>query len=158
MKNCPVCGLAIQDAAVKCRYCKNWIVTPWGGPPYPTLVSSAPASTSGLAIASMVLGILWIYWIGSIVALVLGYLALGEIRKDPQRLEGRGMAIAGIVFGWVGVATLILVIVMGVYFFGQDEGEKPPAREPRRVALVYREGQFAISPRRGHEPEREPRK
>ena len=28
--------------------------------------------TNGLAIASMVLGILWIYWIGSILALVFG--------------------------------------------------------------------------------------
>lgn len=142
MKNCPVCALAIQDAAVRCRYCKNWIVTPLGGAPYPTLVSSAPASTSGLAIASMVLGILWIYWIGSIVALVLGYLALREIRKDPQRMEGRGMALAGIVFGWVGVATLILVIILGVYFFQQDEGEKPPSREPARAAEVDREGRL----------------
>jgi hypothetical protein len=62
-----------------------------------------------MAIASMVLGILWLYWIGSVLALVFGYVALSQIRKNSQ--SGRGMAIAGVVLGWVGVATLILMII-----------------------------------------------
>jgi uncharacterized membrane protein len=65
-----------------------------------------------MAIASMVLGIIWIYWIGSILALVFGYVALGQIKQRGQ--TGRGMAIAGIVLGWVGIATLATVIVIGV--------------------------------------------
>src|SRR5688572_14502250 len=35
----------------------------------------APPATNGLAIASLVLGILWLWWIGSILALVFGYIA-----------------------------------------------------------------------------------
>jgi uncharacterized protein DUF4190 len=89
----------------------------------------------------MVFGILWIYWIGSIVALILGYLALREIRKDPQRIEGKGMAIAGIVFGWVGIATLILAIVAGVYLL-QNEQDKQPSREPVKAALPRAEDQL----------------
>jgi hypothetical protein len=72
------------------------------------------ATTNGLAIASMVLGILWLYWIGSILALVFGYVAKGQIDRSAGRQTGRGMAIAGIVLGWIGVAALVLVVVMAV--------------------------------------------
>lgn len=69
-------------------------------------------TTNGLAIASMVLGIVWIYWIGSILALVLGYVARKQIRERNQ--NGDGMAIAGIVLGWVGVGFLVLIIAIGL--------------------------------------------
>jgi hypothetical protein len=73
-------------------------------------------STNGLAIASMVLGILWLYWIGSILALVFGYVAKGQIDRSGGRQTGRGMAIAGIVLGWIGVAMIALFIVLAVAF------------------------------------------
>ncbi|MEU5880390.1 DUF4190 domain-containing protein [Spirillospora sp. NPDC047279] len=65
-----------------------------------------PAGTNGLAIASLVLGILWLCWIGSIVAIVTGFIALGQIRRTGQ--SGRGLAIAGIVLGVLGVLTGIV--------------------------------------------------
>ncbi len=68
--------------------------------------------TSGMAVASMVLGILWLYWIGSILALIFGYQARKEIDREPGRLEGRGMATAGIVLGWVGLGALTIVILI----------------------------------------------
>jgi hypothetical protein len=76
--------------------------------------------TNGLAIASMVVGILWLYWVGSILALIFGYIARGQIRQRQE--AGDGMAIAGIVLGWIGIATLVLVIILAVAagngFFG----------------------------------------
>jgi hypothetical protein len=54
----------------------------------------------------MVLGILWIWWVGSILALVFGYIALRQIRAGNQ--SGRRMAVAGIVLGWAGVAVAIV--------------------------------------------------
>jgi hypothetical protein len=60
----------------------------------------------------MVLGILWVYWVGSILALVFGYIAKSQIDDSGGRQRGRGMAIAGIVLGWIGVGLLILVIVL----------------------------------------------
>ncbi|MFZ5851804.1 MAG: DUF4190 domain-containing protein [Actinomycetota bacterium] len=75
--------------------------------PYP---QSASAPTNGFAIASMVLGITWIYWIGSILALVFGYVALDQIRKGNQ--QGAGMAMAGIVLGWIGVGVLLIVLFL----------------------------------------------
>jgi hypothetical protein len=59
-----------------------------------------------------VLGILWLYWIGSVLALVLGYLALRQIRKSNGWQDGRGLAIAGIVLGWVGVTVLAAVVLL----------------------------------------------
>jgi hypothetical protein len=67
-------------------------------------------STNGLAIASMVLGIVWVWWIGSILALIFGFVARKQIRARGQK--GDGMAIAGIVLGCVGAATLILFIIL----------------------------------------------
>lgn len=75
--------------------------------PYPPYVVVRP--TNGMAIASMVLGIVWIYWIGSILALIFGYVARAQIRRSGQ--GGDGMAVAGIVLGWVGVGVLCAVLV-----------------------------------------------
>jgi uncharacterized membrane protein len=74
--------------------------------------------TNGLAIASMVLGILWVWWIGSVFALVLGLIALSQIEASQGRQTGRGMAIAGIVLGLVGVATLLLLLGGVGFVFG----------------------------------------
>jgi hypothetical protein len=93
----------------------------YGGqqPPHASLAYQSPGyyapiakATNGMAIASMVLGILWIYWIGSILALVFGYVALSQIKKRNE--NGRGMAITGVVLGWVGVGILLLIFVIAL--------------------------------------------
>lgn len=79
-----------------------------------TMTAGASAASgvgyNGMAIASMVLGIVWTYWIGSILALVFGYVARRQIKRSGQR--GNAMAVAGIVLGWVGVAALAAVITV----------------------------------------------
>ena len=82
---------------------------PYGYPPYGYPV---PRRTNGFAVASMVLGILWLYWFGSILALVFGYTAKRQIRERGE--AGGGMATAGIVLGWVGVGFLALGLLFGV--------------------------------------------
>lgn len=78
-------------------------------PPPPVVYQ--PQKTNGLAIASLVLGIVWIYWIGSILALVFGYQARSQIDASGGAQSGRGMAVAGIVLGWVGLGFLGLGVV-----------------------------------------------
>ena len=80
---------------------------PPGQPPTIYYNYAKPGRTSGLAIASMVLGIVWVYWIGSILAVIFGHIALSQTSRD-ETLRGRGMAIAGLVLGYVGVGTLLL--------------------------------------------------
>lgn len=67
-------------------------------------------STNGLAIASLVLGITWVYWIGSILALIFGLVARKQIKQSAQ--SGSGMATAGIVLGCVGIATLLYFLII----------------------------------------------
>ena len=73
-------------------------------------VNSSSVSTNGLAIAGMVCGILWIYGVGAVLALVFGYISRGQIRETGQK--GKGMSTAAIVLGWVGIAGLILMIIV----------------------------------------------
>jgi hypothetical protein len=73
-----------------------------------------------MAIASLVLGLVWLYGIGSILALVFGYVALRQIRESGQ--GGRGMAIAGTVLGWIGIASLVLIIIAIAGSSGSSDG------------------------------------
>ena len=57
---------------------------------------------------------LWIYWLGSVLALVFGYVGKNQIDKSGGTQDGRGLAIAGIVLGWIGVAVLVLIIVVAL--------------------------------------------
>lgn len=80
--------------------------------PYGWMANSPTISkrgTNGLAIASLVLGILWLYGIGSILALVFGYVALNQIKRRNE--NGRGLAIAGTLLGWIGVGGVLLIII-----------------------------------------------
>jgi prepilin-type processing-associated H-X9-DG protein len=67
----------------------------------------APAKTSGLAIASLILGFLGIACgVTAIVGLVLGIVALVQISKSQGRLTGNGLAIGGVI---VSVVFLLLM-------------------------------------------------
>jgi len=78
--------------------------------------------TSPLAIGSLVasiLGLTALPTVGSVIGLVLGYVARTEIRDD-ESVNGEGLATAGIILGWIGVGlTLVafllvaLVLVLG---------------------------------------------
>jgi hypothetical protein len=99
-----------------------------GAQPYPSAQPYAPSRpTSGLAVTSLVTGIAGIVlsWtfvmlLASIAAVITGHMALKQTRQNPA-LGGRGMAIAGIILGYAGVAFLALSIIIGIIsaaFFG----------------------------------------
>jgi hypothetical protein len=72
----------------------------------------ATPGTNGLAIAALVLGILWLYWVGSILAVIFGHISLSQIHHTRQ--GGRGLAIAGLVLGYVGLALFLMLVIFGV--------------------------------------------
>ena len=74
---------------------------------------------------------LWIGWIGSLLALVFGYRARREIKKSGGLQQGSTLATVGIVLGWFGVATLLLVIVGGLGVVAQrSNGVDVPVPTP----------------------------
>lgn len=77
--------------------------------------------TCAMATVSLIFGILgWtlIPCIGSLIAIVTGHLARAEIRRNPESLEGDGMAVAGLVLGWLMVALSLIAFVAIVLFLG----------------------------------------
>jgi RsiW-degrading membrane proteinase PrsW (M82 family) len=79
-----------------------------------------PAPTNGLAVTSMVLGILsvvlfcaWYLTLPlGIAAVVLGIVGLNQINKKQFSGSSKGMAIAGLITGGVGLLLGILFIVL----------------------------------------------
>jgi hypothetical protein len=73
--------------------------------------ASAPASrgTNGMAVAALVLGLLWGYGIGSVLAIIFG--AIGRKQTAERGQGGRGLATAGLVLGIIGVVIVALIIL-----------------------------------------------
>jgi len=69
------------------------------GPPPPSPFPTPASKRSGLAVTSLVLGILGLFTCGTtaLVGLVLGIVAMVRIQNSQGRLSGQGLAIAGTV-------------------------------------------------------------
>ena len=71
--------------------------------------------TPGSATASLVLGILS-FFCGSILtaipAVICGHMARAAIAREPQRLKGEGIALGGLITGYINIALAVLVIPM----------------------------------------------
>lgn len=79
---------------------------------YPAYPGPMAPSTSGWAIASLVSSIAsWVVlpFIAAILGVIFGHMALNEIRQSDGRLEGRGMAIAGLVIGYVNLGLSLCI-------------------------------------------------
>jgi Domain of unknown function (DUF4190)/zinc-ribbon domain len=125
---CGNCGTAVPDSAHFCGACgapMEQAAAPIGTTPPGVQYAAQPppayyappvaqARNNGLAIASMVLGIVWVYWIGSILAVIFGHVSLSQINKSRGTQQGRGMAIAGLVLGYVGLGVLVIVIIAAI--------------------------------------------
>lgn len=87
----------------------------YGAPPPPFF--DAPSRTSGLAVASLVMGLCcFIPFVGAIswiLALIFGHVALSRMKSDPS-LRGRGLAIAGLVITYVLLALTVLIVAVSI--------------------------------------------
>lgn len=85
-------------------------------------MSSDNKTTSGMSVTAMILGIVglvfvWAPFIGficSILGIIFGGVGISQTKKNPN-LSGRGMAIAGLVCGILGIVIwVILAAVIGL--------------------------------------------
>lgn len=90
-------------------------------PPYQAPKTEPNNGYSLWAVISLIAGILNFKFppFGAIAALITGYVARNEIKKSNGTMGGSGMATAGIVLGWVGIAfSLIVGILLILVLFG----------------------------------------
>jgi hypothetical protein len=85
-------------------------------PAAPSYGARAPSTskTNGFAIASLVLGIIPCTGITSILAIVFGFIARNQIQQSGGRQQGSGMALAGIILGfvWIGISVIYWIAVI----------------------------------------------
>ncbi|WP_018973823.1 DUF4190 domain-containing protein [Rudaea cellulosilytica] len=79
-------------------------------------------TTSVSAILSLIFGVvswLGLPFFGAIIAIVCGHVARGEIRRAPPgAIQGDGLALAGLVLGYLHLALFMLATFALLTFFG----------------------------------------
>ncbi|SDS81552.1 DUF4190 domain-containing protein [Actinoplanes derwentensis] len=115
---------------------------PMSGPPmtpyppqpgyYPPPPMAVVVPTSGLAVASLIFGLIGFFGgfcafgIPCAFAVLFGHLALRETKNGHR--SGHGMAVAGLILGYILLVPAIIVIAMGG--FGAVLGAVTPATSP----------------------------
>jgi type IV pilus assembly protein PilA len=109
---CSRCGNAVTETSKFCDKCGQ-PVTAMPQPTSPTIpaIGEVPP-TSGKAIGSLIAGIFGFIFPAAITAVILGHMSRSEIRKSNGRLKGDGMALAGLILGYVGIAAIPLILII----------------------------------------------
>jgi hypothetical protein len=79
--------------------------------PGPIVFVRPQRRVNGLAIASIVVGVLWMWWLGSIAAVIMGHAALRQIERSGGAQTGRAAALTGLAVGYFGLTALLAVIL-----------------------------------------------
>jgi prepilin-type processing-associated H-X9-DG protein len=98
----------------------------------PAISQIATPRTAGIAIASLVLGILAVTCLSilaGIPALILGIIALNKVGKSGGALTGKGFGIAGIVMGGVSFLLLPITAALLIPIFAGVGGARDKALE-----------------------------
>ena len=90
--------------------------------------------TSGFAVASLIFGI-----IGGLLALPFGYVALRKIKRSGGALRGRGMALAGVILGWIWLGLLVAGTIAALTSGPED-------LPPNTVCAEFVEAQVTVLP------------
>jgi len=81
-------------------------------PPAASPAYQGPVVTSGLAITSLVTGLLgFIFFFPAIAAVICGHIACSKIKHSAGRITGRGMAITGLVLGYLIIAVMPIGLI-----------------------------------------------
>ncbi|NUO55278.1 MAG: DUF4190 domain-containing protein [Hamadaea sp.] len=102
----------------------GYVVPPGYAAPYP--MQYAPVrKTNGLAIAALVTSIVAfsLCYPLTIVGAILGHVARRRIRETGE--DGDGLALAGIVVGWIGFALTVAAAALIVFLIANDFFDEP---------------------------------
>lgn len=77
---------------------------------------AAPRKTNVLSIIALIASILGFIWmlpfIGSLAGAIMGHISMNQVKTSGE--QGRGMALAAVIIGWVGVG---IVALLAIFFF-----------------------------------------
>ena len=85
-------------------------------------VSMGAPQSSGMAVASMVLGLaglLFVPIVCSIAAVICGHMARSQIRQGEGRVGGDGMAMTGLITGYLGLVIYLVLAAWIVVWISQ---------------------------------------
>lgn len=129
---CSACGNSMAADDKFCRVCGRQ-----ASPGTTTSVASTgPAETSAKAIISLVCGLLFFIPLAFIAAIVFGHLGLSEIKQSAGRLKGEGMAIAGLILGYLWIAGIPMFLIIAAIAIPNLLRARMAANESSAVAGV----------------------
>ena len=134
MKQCTNCRGNLADFVTVCPYCHVAQPVPQAGP-YQPQWDPGPQS-SNKALASLICGILFVCAPASIAAVVLGHLALVDIKRSAGRMAGQGMAIAGLVMGYLGIGLTVIYMVVVMFAVRNAMQQNAPQNESVAIASM----------------------
>ncbi|HTT22368.1 MAG TPA: DUF4190 domain-containing protein [Candidatus Sulfotelmatobacter sp.] len=130
---CTSCGNGVADEDKFCRTCG----APMGSAGITApLAPAEPAKTSINAVLSLIFGLFIFLFPLSLVAIILGHLSLSEIKRSAGRLAGEGLATAGLVLGYIGVAGLPIILIIAAIAIPNLLRARMAANESSAVASV----------------------
>ena len=110
---CPQCGTENDDNAFRCIKCRE-IIQPMPIQPQRPAIDDSPAmrmilpvGRSGLAIAAGYVGLFAVLLVPAPIALILGILAVIDIRRHPEK-HGMGRAVFALIMG--GIFSILMFI------------------------------------------------
>jgi len=108
---CSGCGNNIGPEDKFCRVCGR-LATNASASAVTVAAPAGPVETSGKAIVSLISGLFFFVFPFAILAIIFGHLSLSEIRKSAGRIKGDGIAIAGLVLGYAGIAAIPVILIV----------------------------------------------
>jgi Domain of unknown function (DUF4190) len=107
----------------------------------PPLPVTAPAKTSGMAVTSLVLGVLGMFTCGltALIGLILGIVAIVKVQNSGGKLKGFGLALAGTIVS--GIFLLIIPVAM------LHPALTAAKRKAQIINCAYNEKQLAMAMR-----------
>jgi len=128
--HCNACGLESAEGAF-CNHCGQPL-----GPP-PSFLTNVETRTDGKAIGSLVCGILSLTifsCLTGIPAIILGHMSRAAIQKSMGRLKGEGMALAGLVMGYVSLVALPILLIIATIAIPSVLRARQTANEASAIA------------------------
>jgi len=112
---CASCGTTNTSDAGYCEKCGQPLAAVALGETATVAAGPVPAvaaRTNSLAVASLLLGLLSLFVPFAILAVILGHVARSQIRKSAGRQKGAGMAMAGLILGYLALGFFLIVVVL----------------------------------------------